>query len=171
MNQLYNNKYIKKILFKNGKVLNHESYTNLKYGEPKEEIKVSTEWKDLLNEQKYNPEFEGYKNRKGRIWCRVEYLDKHYHDKDIKVYKDEFVSIQINNKIKILNLSDFTINELIKELNAEDFLKVLKDNINEFINMSPLRENEILIKPKVKNEKILLDRNNKDHHYIMEEEY
>lgn len=79
MNQLYQNTYICEVLLSNGKVLKYDSTSYLKYGEPKEEIKESSEWKDLLKSQNYIPEYEGSKNRKGRIWCHVECFDKHYN--------------------------------------------------------------------------------------------
>ena len=38
------------------------------------------------------------------------------------------------------------------------------------LSLSTKKLNEIAVKPKVKNGKILFDKNNKDHRYIVEEE-
>jgi hypothetical protein len=38
------------------------------------------------------------------------------------------------------------------------------------LSLSPQKLNEITVKPKVKDGKLLLNKNNKDHRYIMEEE-
>lgn len=46
-----------------------------------------------------------------------------------------------------------------------------KDDQYKGLSLSPKKLNEITVKPKVKNGKILLDKNNKDHRYIVEEEY
>lgn len=38
------------------------------------------------------------------------------------------------------------------------------------LSLSPKKINEISVRPKVKNGKLLFDKNNKDHRYIVEEE-
>lgn len=38
------------------------------------------------------------------------------------------------------------------------------------LSLSPKKLNEITVKPKVKDGKLLLNKNNKDHRYIMEDE-
>lgn len=133
MNQIYQVTYIWETLLKNDKVLKYQCTSNLKYGESKEEIKESSEWEDLLKSQNYVPEFEGYKNRKGRIWCRVEYLDKHYNWYQAKVYKDEFASIKIYNKVKTYKLNDFRMHYLVEQLNGDEFIQLLKDNEIKYI--------------------------------------
>ncbi len=133
MNQIYQDTYIRETLLKNGKVLKYQSISNLKYGEPIEEIKESSEWKDLLKAQHYIPEFEGNKNRRGCIWCHVDYLDKHYNWYQAKVYKDDFVSVKKYNKVKIYKLNDFTMHYLAEQLKADEFIKLLKDNEVKYI--------------------------------------
>ena len=127
MNKLYKNKYVWETLLKNGDILIYKCNSNLKYGEPKEEIKVSTEWKDLLKQQNYIPEFEGNKNRKGHIWCHVDYLDKHYNRCQIKVYKDDFVSVKTYNQVSIFELNCFKMHYLVEQLQADEFIRLLKD--------------------------------------------
>jgi len=39
------------------------------------------------------------------------------------------------------------------------------------ISLSPKKLKEITVKPKVKDGKVLFDKNNKNHRYIVEEEY
>jgi hypothetical protein len=133
INQLYKDTYIWKTLLKNGKILIYKFNSNLKYGEPKEDFKESSKWKDLLEQQNYISEFEGNKDRKGRIWCYVDYLDKHYNRCQVKVYKDEFVSLKIYNKVKIFELSFFRMHYLVEQLNADEFIKLLRDNEVKYI--------------------------------------
>ena len=133
MNQLYQNTYIREIVLKNGEILTYKLTTDLKYGEPKEEIKESNEWKDLLKQQHYIPEFEGNKDKKGRIWCDVEFFDKHYNWKQAKVYKTEFVSVKTYNKIRIYKLNEFKMHYFVEQLNGEEFIKLLKDNEVKYI--------------------------------------
>lgn len=133
MNQLYRNTYIREVSLSNGKILKYESTSDLNYGELKEEVNESSEWKDLLKSQHYITEFEGYKNRKGRIWCRVECFDKHDNWCQVKVYKDEFVSVKIYNKIRIYKLNDFRMHYLVEQLDGEEFIQLLKDNEVKYI--------------------------------------
>jgi hypothetical protein len=133
LNQIYQNTYIREVLLKDGNVLKYQSTSNLKYGEPREEIKESSEWKELLKQQRYIPEFEGNKDRKGRIWCHVEFFDKHYDWKQAKVYKDDFVSIKIYNKVRTFKLNDFKMHYLVEQLNGEEFIRLLKDNEIKYI--------------------------------------
>jgi len=128
MNQLYQDTYIREILLKDGKILIYKSTSNLKYGESKGETKESNKWEDLLKQQHYIPEFEGEKDRKGRIWCYVEYSDKNYNWHRGKVYKDDFVSLKIYNEIRTYNLNEFRMNYLVEQLNGEEFIRLLKDN-------------------------------------------
>ncbi|MFA7079246.1 MAG: hypothetical protein WC147_12695 [Syntrophomonas sp.] len=54
----------------------------------------------------------------------------------------------------------------------EDKMPALaKDDQHKGLSLSLKKLNEITVKPKVENGKILLDKNNKDHRYIVEEEY
>ena len=72
-----------------------------------------------------------------------------------------------------------------KEINTDTEIGVNKDCVKEESNMTPLAKEksykglslspqklkEITVKPKVKDGKLLFDRKNKDHRYIVEEEY
>lgn len=133
MNQLYQNTYVWETYLKNGKILTYKSTSNLKYNEPKEEINESKEWQELLKQQNYVPEFEGNKNRKGRIWCHVDYFDKYDNWCQAKVYQDEFVSVKTYNKVRIYKLNEFRMNYLVKQLNGEEFIRLLKDNEIKYI--------------------------------------
>jgi hypothetical protein len=81
MNQLYRPRYIREVTINNGNTLEILKYISgghhyISYGVPNTRNKEITEWKDLLHEMNYVPEFEGYKDRKGRIWVHVDYTDK-----------------------------------------------------------------------------------------------
>lgn len=72
-----------------------------------------------------------------------------------------------------------------KKINTDTEIGVNKDCVKEESNMTPLAKEqsykglslspqklkEITVKPKVKDGKLLFDRKNKDHRYIVEEEY
>ncbi|MDD2621104.1 MAG: hypothetical protein PHC92_10600 [Syntrophomonadaceae bacterium] len=48
---------------------------------------------------------------------------------------------------------------------------VKNEQSNKGLSLSSKQLYQTIVKPKVKNGKIVLDKNNKDHRYLMEEEY
>jgi hypothetical protein len=48
---------------------------------------------------------------------------------------------------------------------------VAKEEKNKGLSLSSKKLDEISVKPKVKNGKVLFDKNNQDHRYIVEEKY
>lgn len=133
INQLYKSRYIREVIINNGNILEILKYISgghhyISYGIPNTCNKEITEWKDLLHEMRYVPEFEGYKDRKSRLWVHVDYTDKNYNTCQKKVYKSQFVSAKSYLKIDIVNPKDIRMKELVNELNAEEFITYLKDN-------------------------------------------
>jgi len=133
MNQLYRPRYIREVTINNGNTLEILKYINggnyyMGYGIPNTRNKEITEWKDLLHELHFVPEFEGYKDRKGRLWVEVDYTDKHQNRCQKKVYKDQFVLAKSYMEIKIINPKETRMKELVNELSADEFILYLKDN-------------------------------------------
>lgn len=48
---------------------------------------------------------------------------------------------------------------------------VKKEQSKEGLSLSSKKLDQITVKPKVENGKVVLNKNNKDHRYLMEEEY
>lgn len=57
----------------------------------------------------------------------------------------------------------------LKKERDEEMSKTLTSNVYKSLNLNPKKLKEITIKPKIKDGKLLFDRNNKDHQYIVEE--
>lgn len=132
-NQLYRPQYIREVTINNGntyEILKYESggHYYIRYGVPERKDKEITEWNDLLHELNFVPEFEGNKDRKGRLWVEVDYTDKHWNRCQKKVYKTQFVSAKSYMKIENIKPRDTRMKELVNELNAEEFILYLKDN-------------------------------------------
>lgn len=129
-NKLYYSNYTREVTLLNGNILKYKNYSNnISYGMPMEEIKMLNDWDDfLLNGMGYVPEFKGYTNRKGKVWCNVEYHDKHDNWCRTKVYKDEFVSANIYSENKIIDQKNIRMKRLVDELSADEFVLFLKDN-------------------------------------------
>lgn len=133
MNQLYRPCYIREVTINNGNTLEILKYISgghyyIRYGIPDIHNKEITEWKDLLHELNFVPEFEGYKDRKGKVWVNIDYTDKYHNTHQKKVYKTQFISAKSYFKIDIINSKDVRMKELINELNADEFISYLKDN-------------------------------------------
>jgi hypothetical protein len=133
MNQLYRPCYIREVTINNGNTLEILKYISgghyyINYGIPNTHDKEIIEWKDLLRELNFVPEFDGHKDRKGRLWVDIDYTDKHYNRCQKKIYKTQFVSAKSYMKIDIINPKDIRMKELVNELSAENFISYLKDN-------------------------------------------
>ena len=70
---------------------------------------------------------------------------------------------------EIENNEDINTSNSQKEGNEMPAL-VKKEQSAKGLSLPPQKLNEITVKPKVKDGKLLLDNNNKDHRYIMEED-
>ncbi len=53
----------------------------------------------------------------------------------------------------------------------KDMPAIEKKEGNKALSLSSKKINEISVKPKVKDGKLIFDKNNKDHRYIVDEEY
>ena len=60
---------------------------------------------------------------------------------------------------------------LLGEISAEDAIQQIKEQAYKRLSLSTAKLNDITVKTKVKNGKVLLDKNNKDHRYVMDEKY
>ena len=123
-NQLYYSNYIREVNLKNGEILRYKNYSNyISYGNPIEELKIINDWEDfLLNGMGYVSEFKGYKNRKGRVYCHIEYHDKNDNWCRAKVYKDEFVLAKVYCENRIIEQKDVRMKRLVNELSADEFI-------------------------------------------------
>lgn len=76
MKQLYRQKWITRVIYKNKDEIenitdNSNSYGNIRYGEvPTESFKEIDEWNDLFNHFGYEKNFLGYKSRNG-LWFKL----------------------------------------------------------------------------------------------------
>lgn len=52
---------------------------------------------------------------------------------------------------------------------GDNMAKALSSNVYKTLNLNPKTLKEITVRPKVKNGKLLFNRNNKEHRYIIEE--
>jgi hypothetical protein len=133
MNQLYRPHYIREVTINNRKtfeVLRYVSntYNYIRYGIPETNEKESTEWKELLHELDYVPEFEGNKDKKGNLWAEVDYTDKYDYKYQKKVYQNQFISVKSYMCIIPINPQEIRMKELVNELNADEFISYLRDN-------------------------------------------
>lgn len=139
-NQLYRPHYTQEVLINNKdtqEILKYKSscihYYYIRYGTPDSEYKEITDWKELLHELSSVPEFErykfeGYKDKKGKVYAYIDYTDKNYNRRQKKVYKTQFISAKTYMEYNTINPKDIRMKELVDELNAEEFIMFLKDN-------------------------------------------
>lgn len=133
-NQLYRPYYIQEVLIDNKdtqEILKYKTdnhYIRIRYGTPDSKYKDITDWKELLNELSSNPEFEGYKDRKGRVYVYINYTDRNHNMRQKKVYKTQFISARKYMEFYTIKPKDINMKKLINDLNAEEFILFLKDN-------------------------------------------
>lgn len=126
MKQLYRTKFIKETTIKTNsgtEIIKYISdYSNIKYGE----ILEGNETTKTNFADSQCGEFAG-KNRKG-VWVSVPYTDKNGWREYRRVYENEFVSHSVGYKNMIIQPSDIRMEQLIKELPADQFIEYMKDN-------------------------------------------
>lgn len=133
MKQLYRQKWITSVAYKNKDEIenitdNSSSYGNIRYGEvPTESVKEIDEWDGLFNYFGYEKDFFGYKSRKG-LWFNFNYSDKYGWQKTMKIHKNKFMYLLEWNKIMIVNPSEIRMEQLIKGLPVDQFIEYMKDN-------------------------------------------
>ena len=133
MKQLYRQKWITSVAYKNKDEIenitdNSSSYGNIRYGEvPTESVKEIDEWDGLFNYFGYEKDFFGYKSRKG-LWFNFNYSDKYGWQKTMKIHKNKFMYLLEWNKIMIVNPSEIRMEQLIKELPVDQFIEYMVDN-------------------------------------------
>lgn len=130
INQLYRPMFMRIYTLKDGTIITYENTGSyyLKYGVIDNKYKELSTWEDLLSDMGYKKEFQGKTNRKGRVWCEIDYTDKHYNRCQRKLYKDEFNKGESYLKIRIFKPKDVMMRQLVEELSAEEFILFLKDN-------------------------------------------
>lgn len=130
VNQLYRPMFVRTYTLKDGTVITYENTSRyyLKYGVIDNKYRELSTWEELLNDMGYKEEFQGKTNRKGRVWCEINYTDKHHDRCQRKLYKDEFDKGESYLKIKIFKPKDIMMRHLVDELNIEEFMLFLKDN-------------------------------------------
>lgn len=128
-NKLYRKSYHRKVILKDGTELPYSSYGyHIQYGVISSDNIVSDNWSDLLYELNYIEEFKGKTDRKGRLYCDVEYYGKHSSWKRARVYKDSFDRLEVNYKYQEFTNCDLRMSQILKELNIDEFILFLKDN-------------------------------------------
>lgn len=129
-NKLYRQEYIREVTLSNGEILKYKSGNgNIRYGITDEKRKDTVNWDEfLLSHLGFIKEFHGYTNRKGRVWCEVDYTDKYYNRCQKKVYKDEFVSSKSYYKMIDVLQNETRMKRLVEDLSADQFVLFLKDN-------------------------------------------
>ena len=133
MKQLYRQKWITSVAYKNKDEIenitdNSSSYGNIRYGEvPTESVKEIDEWDGLFNYFGYEKDFFGYKSRKG-LWFNFNYSDKYGWQKTMKIHKNKFMYLLEWNKIMIVKPNEIKMSQLIKELPVDQFIEYMVDN-------------------------------------------
>lgn len=132
MKQLYRQKYIVETTYKTKlgvETIKYIGYwNNLKYGEGKDSFFESKEWSKLLYSQNYcEPEFRGYKNRKG-LYLDVDYSNKYGDRCQKRIYMQDFVSVKVYFKTMNIQPNEIKMSQLIKELPVDQFIEYMVDN-------------------------------------------
>lgn len=128
-NKLYRKTYHRKVKLKDGSELNYHNYGYyISYGKIEDNSQIITEWDELLRALNYVDEYKGNTNRKGRVYCYVEFYDHKNRWSQARLYKDEFEKVEIYYKYHIFEQKDVRMGDLVKELNADEFILFLKDN-------------------------------------------
>lgn len=123
MNQLYDSTYFMEVTFNNGNTIETLIYRSdgyyIRYGEPDTKIKEVNTWDDLISYLGYEEGFNGYKDRKGKLYLKVDYTDKNYERCQKKVFKDQFIAAKSYFKNMIVNGKDIRMKRLVNELSVE----------------------------------------------------
>lgn len=126
--QLYRTTRVRKI-YTYDRIFTYKQRYNLQYGIPNDEAKLITNWRELLQELNYDiDKYNGTTDRKGKLYCAVDHHDKNYHEVQSRLYAKEFSKCEISYEYRCFKLNEWTIAELSKELKADDFIQLLKDN-------------------------------------------
>lgn len=134
-NILYRTRKIRKV-YGRDKVLVSDVDYKLRYGIPKEANYLIKDWKELLLDMSYVEEYNGRKDKKGRIYSEIDYTYVEFLGKkrwkDIwlpeRLYKEDFSYAEIIYEHNICQYNRVNMRDILEELNMEELILFFKDN-------------------------------------------